>query len=232
MVEAFFSPVGSAGLTLAVFVAAQAVYAKTRFFLLHPVLTSIAVLIALLWGLDVSYETYSRGGSYITIFLGPAVVALGVPLYRELARIKKEAGPILATSLFGCAAGLLSALVPALLWGLPREVTVSLAPKSATTPIAMAVAEGLGGLPSLSAAVVVVTGIAGAVIGPLLLKFFGVTGAPAFGLALGIASHGIGTARALEEGLEQGAFSSLGLCLNGILTAVLTPLAVALLFPS
>jgi len=227
--DILFSPEGCVALTAAAYAAAQALHAKTRFFLFHPVLTSVAALIALLEIFGVPYEEYRVGGGYIMVFLGPAVVALGVPLYKEFGKVRREAVPALATTLFGSVVGLLSALIPALLWDLPAEAAISLAPKSVTTPIAMVIAEELGGLPSFSAAVVVSTGILGAVVGPVVLRLVGVADASAFGLAMGFAAHGVGTARAFEEGSDAGAFSSLGLCLNGIMTAVLTPLAVDLL---
>ncbi len=222
---------GLAG-TLLLWQGARLLYARTRLFLLHPVLVTIAALIALLKGLGIDYETYMGGGRIIGFFLGPAVVALGVPLYRQLGEIRRRLKPLVASIALGSVLGILSASVPAMLLGSPREVVVSLAPKSVTTPIAMEISRLLGGLPPLTAVVVIVTGIFGAVLGPSFLSLIGVRSPVAMGLAMGAASHGIGTARALEEGELQGAAAGIAIGLNGIATAILTPLLLGLLRPA
>lgn len=158
------------------------------------------------------------------ILLAPSVVALGVPLYKEWKKLKEEIGKILVTVTFGSLVGICSSIVPAVLWGAPPAVIFSLAPRSVTTPIAMSIAQGTGGVPALSAAVVVTTGILGAVVGPVLLMLLGRIESSAFGLAMGVASHGIGTARALEIGQTEGAYAALALCLNGVLTSLLVPM--------
>ncbi|MFH1761826.1 MAG: LrgB family protein, partial [bacterium] len=132
--------------------------------------------------------------------------------------------------LAGSISGIISAAGLALLLNASKEVVISLAPKSVTAPIAMGICEKLGGIPSLTAGIVVATGILGAVIGHLFLKFIRVTSPTAFGLAMGAASHGIGTARAFEEGNAQGAMSGLAMCMNGVFTAVLTPLILKFVF--
>ncbi len=222
-------PIFHLTLTFLVYVAAVAVYARVRFFLLHPVLVTMVLVIVVLRILGVEYETYERGGRYITFFLGPSVVALGVPLYREFRALRDSAPAILVSVLLGSAVGIVSAVVPLIVAGAPYEVIVSLAPKSVTTPIAIGIVEGLGGNVSLAASVVVITGVLGAVVGPPILRLLRVGEAVAFGLAIGASSHGIGTARALEDGPRQGAAASLAICLNGIMTAILTPPLVRLL---
>lgn len=217
------SPVLSAAATLAVFAAARALHRKTRFFLLNPVLLSVAVLIAVLSLTGVSYESYLKGGQVFSFFLAPAVVALGLPLYRQLRRLSRASLPILASTAAGSLVGVLSAVLPAGLLGASPALLASLAPKSVTTPIAIGVSEVLGGLPPLTAAVVIGTGILGAVLGPPFLRAIGVRSPTAFGLAMGAAAHGIGTARALEEGEAAGAASGLALGLNGALTALAAP---------
>ena len=217
------SPVLSAAATLAVFAAARALHRKTRFFLLNPVLLSVAVLIAVLSLTRVPYESYMKGGQVFSFFLAPAVVALGLPLYRQLRRLSRASLPILASTAAGSLVGVLSAVLPAGLLGASPALLASLAPKSVTTPIAIGVSEVLGGLPPLTAAVVIGTGILGAVLGPPFLRAIGVRSPTAFGLAMGAAAHGIGTARALEEGEEAGAASGLALGLNGALTALAAP---------
>jgi predicted murein hydrolase (TIGR00659 family) len=208
---------------LAVYALARALYRKTRFFLLHPVLLSVAALIAALRLARVPYETYMQGGQLIHFFLAPAVVALGLPLYRELERLGRASLPILASTAAGSLVGVLTAVLPAGLLGASPALLATLAPKSITTPIAIGVSEVLGGLPPLTAAVVIATGILGAVLGPPFLRAIGVRSPTAFGLAMGAASHGIGTARAMEEGRLSGAASGLALGLNGALTALAAP---------
>ena len=224
MTELFTSKVFSITITLCVFYFAQKMYARWKYALLNPVLLSILALIAFLKLTHVSYADYFEGGQIISFFLGPAVVALGVPLYLQLPEIKKRGKAILLAVLLGSAGGILAAAGIAAALGASRAVIISLAPKSATTPIAMGIVEKLGGIPALTAAIVIATGILGAVAGPWFLKLIGVTSPTAFGLALGAAAHGIGTARAVEEGEIQGALSGLALGLNGIFTAILTPL--------
>jgi predicted murein hydrolase (TIGR00659 family) len=222
------SPVLSAAATLGVFAAARALHRKTRFFLLNPVLLSVAVLIAALSLARVPYETYLKGGRVFSFFLAPAVVALGLPLYRQFRRLSRASLPILASTAAGSLVGVLSAVLPAGLLGASPALLASLAPKSITTPIAIGVSEVLGGLPPLTAAVVIGTGILGAVLGPPFLRAIGVRSPTAFGLAMGAAAHGIGTARALEEGEAAGAASGLALGLNGALTALAAPWLVKL----
>jgi len=200
---------------------------KTRLkrisFLFHPVLVSVVVIVLILVLSQTPYESYAEGTEGLTFLLAPSVVALGVPLFKEWKKLSAELGKILITVIFGSLVGILSSILPVLLWGSPLEVVVSLAPRSVTTPIAMNIANATGGVPSLTAAVVVTTGIFGAVAGPVVLSILGKIETSAFGLAMGVASHGIGTARALEIGEREGAYSALGLCLNGVFTSILVP---------
>lgn len=216
-------------LSLLTYMAARAFYARIRFALFHPILVTMALIIALLHVGGIDYDEYMSGGRVITFFLGPSVVALGLPLYLRLQELKRSAPAMLTAVLFASAVGIVSVVVPALMAGAPQMVVRSLAPKSVTTPIAIVVSESIGGDASLTAAVVVVTGILGAVIGPLVLRLVGVVHPVSFGLAMGAAAHGIGTARALEEGELQGAAAGLGICICGVMTAVLTPPIVGLL---
>lgn len=225
------SPTFGLAATLLVYAGAKWIHGQLKIFLLHPVLVTIAVLIALLSLTGVSYNDYMRGGSIIAYFLGPAVVALGVPLYDQLTRLRSEALPALITTLFASAAGMVASVAPLLIARAPRELVVSLLPKSVTTPIAMEISRGLGGEPSLTAAMVVLTGVVGAVAGPPVMRMLAIGSRVAFGYGLGTASHGIGTARALETGELEGAASSLALCLNGIATALLAPLIVRVILP-
>jgi len=200
--------------------------------LFHPVLVSVLVIMVILSLTHTPYEEYAKGTEGLTFLLAPSVVALGVPLYREWTKLKAEMGRILVTVTFGSLVGIFSSVLPALFWGAPLEVIFSLAPRSVTTPIAMNIAQATGGVPSLTASVVVATGIFGAVAGPVVLALLGKVEASVFGLSMGVASHGIGTARTLEMGTQEGAYAALGLCLNGVLTSMLVPGILPLcLFP-
>lgn len=223
------TPLFGLTLTLTIYGLAQKIYRRSSFFLLHPVFVTVVLIILFLLAGGIDYETYNLGGRYLLFLLGPSVVALGLPLFDRLREFRARLPVILAATILAGTAGIVSVVVPLILAGVPEEIIVSLAPKSVTTPIAMSIVEATGGEPSLTAAVVVLTGILGAVLGPALLKIAGITSGISFGLAMGNSAHGIGTARALETGELEGAAGGLAICLNGIVTAVLTPPLLGLL---
>jgi predicted murein hydrolase (TIGR00659 family) len=214
--------------TVAVFAAARRLHLRLGWFFLHPVLVAIAALIAGLRALGIDYAAYDAGGRLLSFFLGPAVVALGVPLYRQLGAIRRGARATLVALGAGGAVGIVSACGVAALLGASPEVVRSLAPRSVTTPIAIEIAARAGGIPSLSAVVVILSGVFGAAVGPALLRAAGVRSRAATGLALGASAHGIGTARAVEEGEVEAAGAGIAIGLMGVATAVLTPLVLAL----
>ncbi|MBZ4659329.1 MAG: LrgB family protein [Desulfacinum sp.] len=216
-------------ITFLAFYGAQRIYLRFRRFWLNPVLLSIVSLIAFLKATGLPYPTYFEGGRIISFFLGPSVVALGVPLYLQLEEIRKRGRAIGVSMAVASVVGVGSAAGTAALLGASDPVIFSMAPKSVTTPIAMGISEKIGGIPSLTAAIVIATGVLGAVIGPGVLRLCRIRSRVAFGLAMGAASHGIGTARAVEEGEVEGASGGLAICLNGIATAVVTPVLVKLL---
>lgn len=216
-------------LTFGAFFASKTLQKKTGWVLLNPILLTIAVLILFLKFTGISYETFNEGGHLIEFWLRPAVVALGVPLYLQLEIIKKQLLPVIVSQLAGCLAGVISVVLIAKLMGATPEVICSLAPKSVTTPIAMEVSDATGGIPSLTAAVVVVVGLFGAVFGFKVLAL-GRVGSPiAQGLSIGTATHAVGTSTAMEVSRKYGAYAGLGLTMNGILTALLTPSILRLL---
>lgn len=216
-------------LTFGVFALFRGLQRKTGWVLLNPILLTMIVLIVFLKVTGISYETYQEGGHLIEFWLKPAIVALGVPLYLQLEMIKKQWLPILLSQLVGCLVGLVSVILIAKGLGATPEVICSLAPKSVTTPIAMEVSEATGGIPSLSAAVVILVGLFGAVLGFKVMDFGHIKSPIAQGLSMGTASHAIGTSAAMEVGKKYGAYASLGLTLNGIFTALLTPTVLRLL---
>jgi predicted murein hydrolase (TIGR00659 family) len=213
-------------LTLVVWLAALGIRRILRTALANPVALSVVVIVAALLLSGVPYDSYNRGANAISFFLGPAVVAMAVPLYRRRDIVRRHALPLAASVLVGCVVGILSASLTARLLGAGTATVLSLAPKSVTTPIAIGIAETTGGVPSLTAAIVIVTGMLGAMVGPEFLRRIGIRGALAVGLAVGTAAHGIGTARAFEESELTGAMSSLGMILNGLATAVVLPYIV------
>ena len=225
------SPLLHLTLTLAAFVATSVVYKKSRLNpLLNPVLLSVIAIVAILYGTDTSYDTYFKGAQFVHFLLGPATVALAIPLYRQFDRVRESALAILVSLVSGSITAATSAILIAWLLGAQPVSIVSLAPKSATAPVAMGISEQLGGLPSLTAVLVILTGITGAMLGPVVLKLLKVRDWSALGMALGTASHGIGTARALQVNELAGAFSGLAMGLNAIATAILLPLLWILLY--
>ena len=216
-------------LTFGAFALFKALQKRTGWVLLNPILLTMFTVILFLKLTGISYETYQEGGKLIEFWLKPAIVALGVPLYLQLEMIKKQWLPILLSQLVGCLVGLVSVILIAKGLGASPEVICSLAPKSVTTPIAMEVSEATGGIPSLSAAVVILVGLFGAVLGFKVMDFGHIKSPIAQGLSMGTASHAIGTSAAMDVSRKYGAYASLGLTLNGILTALLTPMVLRLL---
>ncbi|HKL49126.1 MAG TPA: LrgB family protein, partial [Desulfuromonadales bacterium] len=223
------TPLFGIGLTLAVFTLAQACYRRTGWLLLHPVATTIAAIMAVLLVLGIPYETYALGGDMILFLLGPSVVALAVPLYQRRAEIMRRKVPILLGVLAGAVSSIVTACGLGWLLGANRDVVLSLAPKSVTTPIAIGLVEKIGGIAPLTAAIVVLTGCIGALCGPEFCRLAGIHSSTASGLAVGTASHGIGTARMLEVNRLAGAAAGLAIGLNGLMTAVILPLFTPIL---
>ncbi len=214
-------------LTLIAYQLAYWLYAKARFHpLLNPVAISVALLATLLALTGTAYQTYFSGAQFVHFLLGPATVALAIPLYAQLARLKAEWRSLLIALVAGCVTATSSAMLFAWMFGASRTTLLSLAPKSVTTPIAMGIAEKIGGLPSLTAVLVVSTGIIGAVLAKYILDALKIVDHAVRGFATGVAAHGIGTARAFQVSEEAGAFAGLAMGLNGALTALLVPLAL------
>ncbi len=218
-------------LTLLAFQGASWLFHRSgRTPLLNPVMVSVIVLVAFLVLTDTSYALYFEGAQFVHFLLGPATVSLAIPLYRQFARVRKSALAILVSLLTGSLTAMTAAL--AIAWGLgaTKDTLASLAPKSVTAPVAMGITEQLGGLPSLTAVLVILTGILGAMLGPLLLSRIGIRDEAARGFAIGTASHGIGTAQALQLGEVAGAFAGLAMGLNALATAILLPILWSLIF--
>lgn len=218
-------------LTLIAFQIGSYLYEKAKLNpLVNPVLIAVVLLVGFLIFTKTSYVVYFKGAQFVHFLLGPATVALAIPLYRQFEHIKKAGFAIAASILAGSLTAILTALGIGYLLDASMDSLISLAPKSVTAPVAMGISEQLGGLPSLTAVLVILTGILGAALGPIVLDLFRIKNWSARGLALGTASHGIGTARALQVNEVAGAFSGLAMGLNALATAILLPLLWQLFF--
>lgn len=197
--------------------------------LLNPVMLAVTMLVALLVATGTSYEAYFEGAQFVHFLLGPATVALAIPLYRQIDRVRRSWRALAVSIVAGSLTATVTAVGIAWVLGAGTGTVLSLAPKSVTAPVAMGIAEELGGLPSLTAVLVILTGILGAMLGPPLMTLAGMRDWAARGVAMGTASHGIGTARALQVSEVAGAFAGLAMGLNALATAILLPLLWRLL---
>ena len=221
-------PLFGIGITLCAYQLVLAGFEKTRWIFLQPVLVSMLLVIGVLLGCGLTYVEYRKSTEIMSILLGPATVALAVPLYLNLRRIRQLFWPIFTTLMVGGVFA--TGLCVWLGWwfGAEHMVLMTMAPKSVTSPIAMLVAEQIGGVAALAAVFVLITGVIGAMIGPAFLSRLGVHSPEARGMALGMTAHAVGTSVALQESEECGAFAALAMSLMGVATAVFLPLAVSL----
>lgn len=208
-------------LTFVIFWGARTLQNRTGWVLLNPVLISIGVIIAYLKITGTDYSTYRESGKMIEFWLKPAIVALGVPLYTQLKSIRRQFLPIFLSQLAGCLTGLLSVTIIARLLGATPAIVASLAPKSVTTPIAVEVSATIGGIPPLTAAIVVCVGLIGSILGYRVLSLGHINSPIARSISMGTAAHVIGTNKVAELGERHGAYATLGLILNGVLTAAI-----------
>ncbi|MBB5214040.1 LrgB family protein [Parapusillimonas granuli] len=216
--------------TVAAYLLALAAYLRCRGNpLLLPVLTAVAMVVAVLYGTGTPYEVYAGHTWFLSFLIGPATVALAIPLYGQLGRLRQMMVPLCVALLAGSATAIVTGMGIAWMLGGSLQTQLSVAPKSATMPIAMEVAALAGGLPSLTTIAVAVTGIAGAILAGSLLRLFRIADPAAQGFSLGLSAHAIGVARAFQASETAGAFAALGMGLNGIATAVLIPVWLALL---
>ena len=216
--------------TLLVYAITDAVSQATqRHPLANPVLHAMWIIAAFLLLTGTSYTTYFSGAQFVHFLLGPATVALAVPLYENRKVVISAILPMLAALVVGCATAIVSVVLLAEAAGLPRAVVLSLAPKSVTAGVAMGISESLGADPALTAVAVVLTGIMGAIIVTPLMNRMGITDFRARGFAVGLASHGIGTARAFQVDAVAGVFAGIAMSLNALVTSLLVPVAVTLL---
>lgn len=216
-------------LVVGTYIAATILYKKTHLSVLHPLLTSIFVIIVILEFLDIEYASFQQGSHLIHFMLGPSVVALGYVLFEQMKYLKGNVVSILTSVFVGAIVGIISVIVIGKLMGADQSLIATLQPKSVTTPIAMGISEKNGCIPSLTAVIVVAVGIFGSIVGPAVMKVLGIESRIAKGLALGASSHGVGTAAAIQLGAVEGALSGLAIGLMGIMTAILVPVISYLL---
>ena len=211
-------------LVVGIYLLSIKLHLKIRFPLLNPVLITILVLIGLLIILDVPYATFKKSSQMINFLLGPSVVALGYILHKQIHYLKGNVVSVLTSITVGAIVGIASILLVGKLFGADQTLIASLAPKSVTTPIAMALSESNGGIPALTAGVVVVAGVMGSIIAPPIMNWLGIKSPIAKGIALGASSHGVGTATAIQMGAIEGALSGLAIGIMGTITSLLLPL--------
>jgi predicted murein hydrolase (TIGR00659 family) len=221
-------PLFGIGVSLGAYQAAMALYERTRLVFLQPVLVSMLLVVGVLVGCGISYTAYRQGTEILATLLGPATVALAVPLFLNLRRIRQLFWPTLVTLVVGGMTATASGVWLGWCFGADRETLMTMAPKSATSPIAMLVADQLGGVPALAAVFVLTTGVIGGIFGPGILRLLKVEAPEARGMALGLTAHAVGTSVALQEGETCGGFAALGMSLMGLSTAVFLPLVVSL----
>ncbi len=212
-------------ITLMAYLGAYWIYERAGFNpLLNPVALAIIALVIALKATGTQYQTYFDGAQFVHFLLGPATVALAIPLYAQLDRVRQLFVPLLGALVVGSVTAIVSAIGIAWALGVSESSLLSLAPKSVTAPIAMGIAEKIGGVPSLTAVLVVATGVSGAIMAKYVLDALNIRDHGVRGFAVGVASHGIGTARAFQVSEQAGAFAGLGMGLNGVATAILMPL--------
>ena len=195
---------------------------KTKMALINPLLISYVIIIPLLILLNIPLEWYKRGGDIINMFLSPATAVLAITVYRQRKLLKDHILSVIVGSIAGSLTSLLVVYALCRLLLMPDETTVSMLPKSITTPMAIAVSESLGGIEAVTVLAVIITGISGNILGPILIKVFRIKNEIAQGMAMGAASHAVGTSKAIELGEVQGALSSIALVMSGIITVILS----------
>lgn len=208
---------------LGIYLGSVWIYKRLRIGLLHPVLVSILMIVSILTLLDVDYASFEKGSFFIDFLLGPSVVALGYGLYEQTRLIRKHKLSIFTAVIVGSIVGIVSVTLIARWLGAEEVIITSLQPKSVTTPIAILISQQMGGIPPLTAVVVMIAGVFGAVAGPFILDKVGISSSIARGLAMGSCGHGIGTARAVEMGAIEGVISGLSIGLMGLFTSLLVP---------
>lgn len=220
------SPLFGILLTLVAFEIGVAISKKWKYSFLNPLLIANILIVSFLLITVISLESYNVGGDYISVMLSPATVVLAVPLYRQISKLKQFWKPILAGIFAGSLTSIASVIIVSKLIGLSETVMLSLLPKSITIPMGSVVSSQIGGIPPITIIAITITGITGAVAAVPVCKFFRIKNSIAQGVAIGTASHALGTTKAMEIGEVQGAMSSLSIGIAGVFTAIVAPIIV------
>ncbi len=221
MKEILSTPVFALLISLLAFEIGIFINKKTRLAIFNPLMLAILIVIGTLLVLKIPLEDYKKGGDFISLFLTPATVILAVPLYKNINSLKKDYAAIIGGVLVGCITAIISIWLMGKAFGLSPELLASLLPKSITTPLGVELSKQLRGIPSVTVAAIVVTGIVGAVLAPALLKVFGIKDKTARGIAIGTSAHALGTTKAVELGETEGAMSGLAIGLAGLVTVII-----------
>lgn len=216
--------------TVAVYLVARKLYLWRKSHLLLPVLSSTVFIIAFLLLSNIPYETYMIGGNWISNLLGPAVVALAYPLYEQRETLKKLATPILIGTSFGSFVGVFTGVFFANILGFDELIIYALSPKSVTTPVAMAITESAGGPTPLAAVFVMIAGVGGVLVSPIVFKLFRINGTIGRGVGIGSASHAVGTASAMENSQLEGSISTVSMIVSAVIVSIITPFILAIWF--
>jgi predicted murein hydrolase (TIGR00659 family) len=229
MIDVFSNPLFGIMITLFTFQVGSVLYKRWNYSFLNPLVVSSFLIIGFLLLFKVSFEKYNVGASFISFFLGPATVILAVPLYRKINLLQENALAIITGITVGSVSGIASIILMSKMFGLDDIISASLVPKSVTTPSGIELSPQLGGLPAITIAGIVVTGIVGAVMVPGICKIFKIEDKVAVGIAIGTSSHALGTTKAVEIGETEGAMSGLAIGIAGLVTVILAPILVKLL---
>lgn len=223
-------PIGFILLTIILYFIMNIFYQKFRQPFLVPLLTTTIVMIIFLVLFNISYDTYMIGGKWIEMILGPAIVALAIPLYKQKNLLKLHIYPILSGVLIGVLTGMLTGVLLAKSVGFSKELVFSILPKSITTPIAMQIAEQVGGIPSLAAVFVIIAGVTGVIFSEYFFKLFKLDSALGRGIGLGVATHALGTAKAVEYGEQEASISSVAMSLSAIIGSLVGPIIAWIIY--
>ncbi len=204
------------------------IFKKLKFPVLNPLLLGIIIAMSVISFFDIPLEYFRKGGDYITFLLAPATIALALPLYRQLEKLKKNLIPILIGSVVGAVTAIVSTITLGKILGIDKMLLVSFMPKSITTPIGIELSKLLGGIPAITIFSILVTGIAGNVFAPLVCRYFRIKHPVAKGIGIGISSHAVGTSKAIEMGEVEGAMSALSIVIAGIITFIIAPVFIFL----
>lgn len=213
-------------LTISVYLFAQYIQKKTKIVLLNPLLISMILIMAFLIIFNIPLEDYENGTNMISFFLTPSTVILALPLYKKIELLKKHALPIVVGITVGSFVGMISIVVLCKLLGVDGSIALSLIPKSVTTPIGVEVSKQLGGIPAITIAAIIITGIIGAILSPVICNILKIEHSIAIGLGIGTSSHALGTTKALEMGEVEGAMSGLSIGIAGLITVLLSPIVL------